>query len=876
MKGLRAWVLRLGGIFPSQRRERELADEIESHLQMHIEDNLRCGMTPERARREAILKLGGIEPTKQACRDRSTLPFIETLMQDLRFAIRHLRKNPGFASTSTLILALGIGASGAIFSVLNPILFQPLPYPQASRVMMIWYRAPDGSRVAETFGTYRELVERSRSFDAIAVMKPWQPTMTGADEPERFDGQSVSAGYFRVLGVSPVQGRDFHTSDDRLNGPKEVIVSDKLWRRRFSGDRTIVGRQVMLEGNVYTVIGVMPSSFENVLAPSADIWSPLQYDMSQEFAWGHHLRMVGRVRPDVGMDQARRELDTIAHTTVAEFPRMSWASLKQGFVVNLLQEEVTGAIKPALFAVLAAVILVLLIACVNVTNLLLASGARRRGEFAMRAALGAGRRRLMRQLLTESLLLAAIGGLLGILGAQFGVRALVALSPPSLPRLGAIGLDRNVFAFALGITTLVGLVVGIMPALRASRNDPQSALQQSSARAAGGHQRTRQMLVVAEIALALVLLVSTGLLLRSFDRLFAVDPGFDASNLLTMQVDTSGRRFDKNTTDRFFAQMLEAVRNTAGVTSSSFTSQLPMSGDDDEYGARFEGDDAKVGYNVFRYAVSPDYLETIHIPLRRGRLLDARDVAGAPLAVLISESLANRKFAGREPVGQRVHLGPTDRPSYTIVGVVGDVKQMSLAESQPDAVYITTTQSWFVDGALSLVVRAPGDTASLTPAVRKAIWSVDKDQAIVRVATMNELLAASAAERRFALIVFEAFALVALALAAAGIYGVLAGGVAERTREIGVRAALGASRGSLVALVVRQGMMLTGIGVAIGLAGAVAASEAISAMLFDVSRFDPITYLGVIVLLLGASGFACWVPAWRVARVDPSITLRAE
>jgi putative ABC transport system permease protein len=805
---------------------------------------------------------------------------MKTPLRDLRFALRQLRKNLGFAATSILILALGVGASTAIFSALKPILFDSLPYPQAGRIMMIW-DIFEGARSDVTFHTYRELAERNRSFESLAVLEAWQPTLTGPAQPERLDGQSVSAGYFRVLGVPPVMGRDFQASDDQFKGPKVAILSDRLWRRRFGGDSAIIGRQVKLDDDLYTVVGVMPADFENVLASSAEIWSPMQYDAGHitnydTAEWGHHLHMVGRLRAGVSREQARRELDVTAHAPVPHFPRARWASLSHGFIVDSLQREVTRGVKPALFAVLGAVMLLLLIACVNVTNLLLARGALRRGEFAMRVALGAGRSRLGQQLLTESLLLAALGGALGMLVAKFGIRLLVALSPPELPRIGAIRLDLEVFAFGVAITALIGLVVGLVPALQASRSDPHTALQQSSRNTAGSrHQLTRRALVVAEVALALVLLVSAGLLLRSLERLFAVDPGFQSSHLLTMQVQTSGHRFDdEQVRSRFFQQALEAVRQVPGVSAAAFTSLLPLSGKQyGTYGTKFEDGGS---YDVFRYAVSPGYFETTGIPLRRGRLLDAHDVAGAPPAVVISESLAKSQFAGRDPIGQRVHVGPTDRPWFTIVGVVDEVKQTSLAESDPRAVYITPAQSWFVDDAMSLVVRTRGDAAALAPAIRQAIWSVDKDQPIVRVATMDELLTASAAQRRFALIVFQAFALVGLVLAATGVYGVLAGSVTERTREIGVRVALGASPGDILALVFRQGMTLTGLGVAIGLCGAAVASGALITLLFGISRLDPITYLGVIGLLLGVSGIACWVPARRAAQVDPAITLRTE
>ncbi len=867
--------------------EEQLENELRFHLDHHTHDLIARGNHPGQARRQARLALGGPEQVKEECRDARGTRWLEELWQDFRYAVRTLRRRPGFTAVAVLTLALGIGASTAIFSAVNPILFEALPYPRAGRIMLIWDHGVEGSRAHTTFGTYRELAERSHSFTAIAALKPCQPTLTGSSDPERLDGQCVSAGYFRVLGVPPALGRDFDSSDDRLNGPKVAILSHRLWQRRFTGDPTIIGRRITLDDNLYAVIGVMPRTFENVLVPLAEVWTPLQYDASlppQGREWGHHLRIVGRLRPGAGRDQASRELDAIAHTPAPEFSRPPWASLKSGLILNSLQDDVTRAVKPMLLTVLGAVLLVLLIACVNVMNLLLARGAQRRGEFAMRAALGAGRLRIVRQLLTESLLLAALGGILGMLVARFGVDALVALSPPELPRLSAMSVDGSVFVFALAITLSIGLVIGLIPALHSHRVDLHTGLRESSRSTARGHQGTRRALVVAEVALALVLLVSAGLLLRSLERLFAVAPGFHASNVLTMQVQTSGRPFDDdNTNRRFFAQALESVRQVPGVTAAGFTSQLPLSGDQfGLYGVRFESDEmmrlSKQAGNgsALRYAVSPGYVETMGIQLRRGRLLDAHDRAGAPLAVLINESFAKRKFPGQDAVGARIHVGPEDWPWAIIVGVVGDVKQTSLAVGQEDAFYMTAEQSWFADSAMSLVVRARADVASLAPAIQKAIWSVDKGQPVTRVATMDGLLASSAAERRFALIVFEAFALVALLLAATGIYGVLSGSVTERMREIGVRSALGASRVDILTLVVRQAMTLTGLGVGIGLCGAVAASRALITLLFGISPLDPITYLGVVALLAGVSAMAAWVPAWRAARVDPTVTLRME
>ena len=809
---------------------------------------------------------------------------MNSLFQDAKYGLRMLAKSPGFTLVAVLTLALGIGANTAIFSVINPILFEPLPYLQADRIMNVW-SVFEGARSNLAFHTFRELEARNHAFDSVAILEPWQPSMSGPTEPERLDGQSVSHNFFRVLGISPFLGRDFQASDNTRHAPKVAVLSYSLWQRRFHSGRNIVGQTVTLDGDSYTIIGVMPRTFENVVAPSTEIWSPTQYDPSNAakhdtWEWGNHLQMIGRLRQGVTYQQARADIDTITRTPVPDFPRVPWASLKSGLIVDSLQENVTRSVRPALLAVVGAVMVVLLIACVNVTNLLLSRGAMRGGEFAMRSALGATRPRMIRQLLTESLMLAILGGALGLFLAEVSIRGLVALSPPELPRLGAISLDTNVFVFALAISTLIGVTVGLIPAVHASRTDVQTALKERSRQSTVGHQWTRRALVVSEVALAVMLLASAGLLLRSLVRLFSVETGFDASQVLTMQIQTSGHKFDDPVATRqFFSQALEQVRRVPGVESAGLTSLLPLTDDTQlgQYGVLFEKDHkANDGYNVFRYVVTPGYLETMRIPLRRGRYLAASDNSAAPLSVVISESLAKEVFHGGDPTGQRVHIGPMNRPWYTVVGVVSDVKQTSLAGGLPDDVYITSEQSWFADQAMSLVVRAHGDPTSLVAPLRKAVWSADKDQPIVRIFTMDRLLAASAAERRFVLILFEAFGIAALILSAIGIYGVLAGSVNERTREIGVRVALGASREHIRALITRQGGSLVLLGIGLGLGGALAAGRAIASLLFGISSFDPVTYLGVILLLAGASVLACWVPVRRATRVDPLVALRYE
>ena len=805
---------------------------------------------------------------------------MSTLFADLRYALRMLARRPGFTALATFTLALGIGATTAIFSAVNPILFEALPYPHAERLVMVWERNADGTHENVGWATANDIAQGNTSFEAVAAVGDWQATMTGRAEPERIDGQRVTSTYFRILGVAPALGRDFAEREDDRAAPRVAIISNALWRSRFGGDSSIVGKPIVLDGAELTLIGVMPAGFENVLDAKAQLWTTLRYNATLPWACRtcHHLRMIARVKPNVSLGTAARELDALHASMVRDHPQ-EYSSV--GMALPTLHAEVTKGVRPALLAVLGAVLLVLLVACANVTNLLLARGAQRQAEFTVRAALGAGRGRVVRQLLTESLVLAGIGGALGIVVAQVGVRVLVALSPPGLPRLSAVEVNGGVLVFALGLTTLVGVGFGLIPAIHATRGDLHHGIQLGSRRNVGTSRLTRASLVVSEVALALVLLVGSGLMLRSMNKLFAVSPGFDTSHLLTLQVQTSGPRYASDTATRaFFDRALANVRALPGVASAGFTSQLPLSSDFDGYGVHIQSRpraNPEQDPSAHRYAVSAGYLEAMQIPVRRGRTLTADDRADHPPVVLVNETFAKRAFAGANPLGERVRLGDAATgPWYEIVGVVGDIKQTSLAQEPSNQVYVTEAQWRFSDGALSFVVRTRGEPSAITGAVRQAIWSVDKDQPIVRTATMETLMETTAAQRRFALVLFEAFALVALVLAAAGIYGVLAGTVTERLREIGVRAALGASRGQLLGMVVRQGLGLTAVGVAVGLGAAMALTQLIAGLLFGVSSLDVVTYAGVTGLLLVVALAACWVPAWRAARVDPAEMLRAE
>jgi putative ABC transport system permease protein len=806
------------------------------------------------------------------------------MFDDIRYGLRRLGATPGFTLLAMVTLGIGIGGATAIFSAVNPVLFASLPYPRPDRIVSIDEVHENGTHSDGTFAMFRQYVERAHTFESIAVWRTWGPSasgekITGDGRPERLDGQRVSADYFRVLGVAPRIGRGFQPADDGVNGPRVAILSDALWRRRFDADPAIVGRDIRLDDTLYTVIGIMPARFENVALPAAGVWTALQYDPAippNGREWGHHLKTIARLRPGVQAADASRDVMAIGRSLMNRVHPATYDPTT-GFAVVPLRDELASGVKPALRAILGAVGLVLLMACVNVTNLVLARGARRRGEFALRIALGAGRLRLIRQVLTENILLAIGGGAVGVALASFGVSALVALSPPGLPRAGAIAVNTPVLIFAAAVSVLIGVVFGMFPALQATRRDPHVEIQTASPRTAGGRRRTPRALVVGEVALALVLLVSSGLLFRSLTRLFAVPLGFDPRGVLTLQVQAVGRRYNADgEIERLYERQLDAVRRVPGIVSAGFSSQLPLSGDRDQYGARFPATPSlpEDTFGAYRYAVSPGYLESLRIPLIRGRAIDDRDVAAAPRVAVISESLAKARFGDRSPLGQEVRIGPDI--AFTIVGVVGDVRQASLASDNPQAVYLHAAQSWFPDSPRSFVVSANADAAALAPSVRDAIWSIDKDQPISRVAMLRDLIAASASERRFALMLFEAFAMIALVLATVGIYGVLAGSVADRTREIGVRLALGATRGEIVSLIVRQGMTLTALGLAIGLGGAAVATRALVTLLFGVSPLDPVTYAGGVSLLVLASAIACWIPAVRAARVDPAVTLRAE
>ncbi len=859
--------------------DRRVDEEVQNFLDEAAADYEAAGLSSAEAQRAARLRVGNPLAIREDVRAAGWEHAFETLHADVRYAWRRVVRDPAFAAVTIATLALGIGSATAMLSIAAPVLVQTLPFPESDRIHAIWDLSANRARIEIAFGSFVEMQERARSFEASAVARIWQPTVAGTGLPERLEGRSVSADYFAVFRMPPRLGRGFTREDDVPNAPRVAILSDRLWRRRFAGNPRIIGEQIALDGVGYQVVGVMPAAFEHRLMPAVDVWRPLQYDPAlpsfQGREWGHHLRMFARLKPGIPHDVAAAELDRIANEPVAQFTRPVWAAMSAGLLVEPLHADLTREIRPATLAVLAAAVVLLLIACVNVVNLFLGRDAKRRAELAMRSSLGAGRWRLVRQLATETMTLVIIGGAGGLMMANLFVRVIADLGAQGLPGAPAT-VDLSVFVMACGVTAVVGGVVGLIPAL--ANTNLKSSVPQGGWQAGRGRQPIRRALVIIEVAFTVVLLVGAGLLFQSLRQLLAIAPGFDPANVLTMQVQVAGPTFaDDAVTHRLFKDMVRAVGEVPGVGEVALTNQLPLSGDAEVYGVQVEANaDPGAAGGAFRYAVSPSYFAAMGIPLTRGRLLAEHDTSTSPRVVVISDSLARSRFGDADPLGQRLRIGAANTPWFTVVGVVGDVKQLSLETTWFDAVYMTPDQWHFADRAFTVVIKARGDAASLTPSAREAIWSVDKQQPIVRVATLASVITSTARQRSFALLLFEAFGLAALLLTAVGIYGVVSSGVTDRLREIGVRTALGASRRAILQMVMGEGTAMVAAGIGIGAVIAAAATRGLTALLFGVSPFDWVSYAAVAVTLIVVSAIACWIPARRASRVDPALTLRAE
>jgi putative ABC transport system permease protein len=805
---------------------------------------------------------------------------MQSLWQDLRYGARMLLKKPGFTLIAVITLALGIGANTAIFSVVNAVLLRPLPFKEPERLMMIREtKLPQFSEFAVATGNFMEWVKQNTAFERLVGIRPVTVNLADPGNPELLKGLSVTSGFCAMLGVQPQLGRDFLPEEAQPGRNNVVLLSHQLWQRRFGGDPKIVNQTIPLDGQSYTVIGVMPAGFQ-FLNRESEVWTLIALTAQDAQNHGGHSlgRVIGQLKPGVSPDQARAELSAIEGRLAAQFP------IVQGWNVRFwsLLEFTVRSIKPALLVLLVAVAFVLLIACVNVANLLLSRATTRQKEIAVRTALGADRARIVRQLLTESVLLSLVGGASGLLLAKWGTDFLLRLAPADLPRLSDVALDGRALAFTAAITLLTGVIFGLVPALQASRPNLNEVMKDAGRASTEGGQRqwVRGALVVLEVASALVLLVGAGLLIRSFWQLQKVDPGFRTDNAMTMKISLPKRKYpDDPQVVAFYQQLLEKVKALPGVQAAGATSLIPIS--DNDFVIAFEAEDqpplptgAMQSANYF--SVSADYFKTMGIPLLRGRYINERDTADASHVAVINEKLAKKIFPNQDPVGKRITFDDrAKKPDwYEIVGVVGDVKNYGLDQATTMQIYEPFTQQPF--SSMSLVARAAGDPTAMTTAIRNEVLSLDKEQPVANVVTFNQLLSVSIAQRQFSMLLLGVFAAAALLLAAVGIYGVLSYAATQRRNEIGIRMALGAGQREILRLVVGQGMRLTMIGISTGLAAAFALTRLMSTLLFGVSATDPLTFTLISLLLASVALPACYLPARRATKVDPMVALRCE
>jgi predicted permease len=887
MRRLRAWFFRLSGLFNRERRDREFAEEIESHLQMHIEDNVRSGMTPQEARRRALIKLGGIEQTKENYRDRRGLPLLETLMQDVRYGIRMLRKNPGFAAVAVLTLALGIGANTAIFSVVYAVMLRPLPYPDSDRLVMLWQTLPKQGLAEVPFSAadFIDVQKQNRVFEQTAAIFLDKPdyNLTGQGEPERVYGMAVSANLFTLLGMHPELGRVFLADEDRPGHEHVAVLSYRLWQRQFRGDPQAIGKTVTLDAQAFTIVGVMPLGFRfpppmasvsKSFPVECDIWLPVVLDRSNRHY--HPLAGIARLKPGITVTQARAEMEAIAGRLAAQYPDVDTGL---GGTAYALSQQVTETVRPALLILLGAVTLVLLIACVNVANLLLSRAAVREREMAVRTALGASRGRVVRQGLVESMLLAGLGGGLGVSLAVWGIEVIRSLAGTVIPRVSEVGINGPILAFT-GITAaLTGLVFGLVPALKASRPNLNEFLRGSYGTTQGGHQRFRSVLVISEVGLALALLIGAGLLVRSFVHLEEVDPGFRPDHLLTLSLRLPESKYSKEGQLRdFYQQLLQRVQSLPGARTSGLVNSVPIAGWQGTTLVYVEGRPVPTSMTdtpMANYRVSSsDYFMTLGIPQVRGRLFTSHDAAGGPRVLLINETMARRLFPNQDPLGKQLRLDNPKNPLFTIVGVVGDIRSGGLDAPLESEMYTAYLQDpWSI---MTLVVRTAGDPLALAPAVRNQVAALDKDQPIFNVKSMEEIMSESISPRRFNMLVVGMFSAIALVLATVGIYGVVSFSVSQRTNEIGIRMALGAGKQEVLSMILRLGLGLAVAGVVAGLAAAFVLNRFLSTLLFGVHPYDPVTFIVVPLLLIAVAVTACYIPACRATRVDPMAALHYE
>jgi putative ABC transport system permease protein len=885
MRTLKKISLRLRSLFRRKAADGELDSELRFHLERQISENVSAGMPLDEARRDALREFGGVEQLKEECRDARNVNWLQDVAQDIRFGLRMLRKSPGFTTVAVLTLALGIGANTAIFSLVNGIVLRPLPYAEPQRLVSITDSYPEGALVA--------MRASLKTVDVAGYMDSTELNLTGRGNPTRLYGAAVSAEFFSILGAKPEIGRVFQPREDQPGNDNFVILSHALWQSEFWADPGIVGRSVTLEGIDRRIVGVMPPDFH---FPSAktQLWIPLDLDprIVGVYWGGSFMPLIGRLRDGVTIEQARAEVRATLPRIRGMFPWKMPDLLWAGSAVVPLQQSIVGDISTTLFTLLGAIVLVLLIACANVTNLLLARAATRQREIAVRAALGAGRWRICRQLLTESVILAICGGGLGLLLAINGVSWLKLLLPANTPRLASVSLDWRVLAFTAGIALLTGVIFGFAPALHASSVDLNESLKSAGRLSAAARStRLRSILAAAEIAVAFVLVIGAGLMIKSLWELSHVNPGFSPESIVTARI-TPNESFceDLLRCQSFYADLQNRVQALPGVTGAALVNVLPLNGRMDGYAASIEDhprdprDPAPV---LWESVVTPDYFRVMSIPLLSGRGFNATDMgAGSQAVALVTQSTARKYWPNQSPIGK--HIKPVfDTNWTTIVGVVADVNEASLASRLPDyfdgAIYTPFGNATRASGRhgrllpteMTLVVRTNAQ-ANHAELLQRTVAGLNPEVPVSEVQTLRTIVGQSTSAPRSTMSLFSIFAALALLLGAVGIYGVVSYSVAQRTSEIGVRVAFGAQRRDVLRLVMGHGVRLALAGVTVGIAGALAATRAMASLLYGVSATDPVTFIAVAALLAAVTLAACYIPARRAIRVDPMVALRYE
>ena len=869
-------------LFNRESVDHELSEEIRAHVDLLTDQKIRAGLEPEAARRAALVDVGGVEQVKERVREVRMGRPLEDLSQDLRYALRGLRKHPSFTVVAVLTLALGIGANTAIFTVINAVLLKPLPYDRPEQLVVVIETVSDRP-FGVSFQNFVDWRNQNTVFENITAVRPRESfNLTGAGESERLQGRLVSANFLSTLGIKPIRGRDFLAEDDQPSATPVAIISHALWQRRFGADESITGKPLTLNGQQFIVIGITPPNF--IFGADADISVPIGLSAERFKLRGKDpgISTFARLKQNASIESANAELNTIAARLEQQYPDTNTGRRVR---IESLRESVVGAVRPTLLTLLGAVGFVLLIACANVANLLLTRSAGRQREMAIRTALGAGRMRILRQLFTESIVLALAGGVVGLLLAIWGTSVLSSYIPEGIPRMSELSVDGPVLAFTFGASLLTGLFFGLAPVLQSAKTNLTETLKEGERNSSPSHNRAGKLLVISEVALTLVLLVGAGLLVKSFWRLSQVNPGFNPENVLAMQISINARPEEGPRIDNFLTELRQRVQRLPGVQTVSVSNGLPFEG------ANFpplviEGKPAPPpgqDPSALLYIVSTDYFKTMGIDLVRGRLFSSEDRKDSPHVALIDEVFARQHFPNEDPIGKRFKPNTPGAESREIVGVVRHVEHVSLEGQTANTAQFYFNFDQIPVESLSRYVRRVNFLArttveplSLAGPIRNQISTLDKDQAVFNVRTMEQALAQSVSARRFSMILLAVFALLALTLAAVGIYGVISYSVAQRTREVGIRMALGAKTIDVLNLVVRDGLKLVLIGIGVGLVGALLLTRLMTTLLFGVTATDAVTYVTVALGLIAVALVACCIPARRATKIDPLVALRFE